>query len=82
LIGPLADQVFKPLASSPAWTESLLGTLFGVGAAGGMGGLFTVCAVLALLATLITYALRSVRNMEATLLTYTSAADVQSAAQG
>jgi DHA3 family macrolide efflux protein-like MFS transporter len=82
LIGPLADQVFKPLASSPTWTEGLLGTMFGVGAAGGMGGLFTVSAVLALLATLITYALRSVRDMEATLPTYTSAADVQSASQG
>lgn len=75
LIGPLADQVFRPLASSPAWTEGALRVLFGVGAAGGMGGLFTISAGLALIATLITYALPSVRRMEATLPTYSSAAD-------
>jgi MFS family permease len=75
LIGPLADQVFTPLASSPAWTESTLRTLFGVDAAGGMGALFAVTGGLGLIATLITYALPSFRNMEAALPTYSSAAD-------
>lgn len=42
LIGPLADQVFTPLASAPAWEEGSLGIMFGVGAAGGMGALFTI----------------------------------------
>ena len=75
LIGPLADQVFTPLASATGWTEGALGNLFGAGAAGGMGVLFAVSGVLGLIATLITYALRSVRRLEATLPTYTSAVD-------
>jgi MFS transporter, DHA3 family, macrolide efflux protein len=75
LIGPLADQVFTPLASAPAWTESALATLFGSGAAGGMGLLFAVSGVLALIAALLTFASRSVRTMEATLPNYQSAAD-------
>ena len=75
LIGPLADQVFTPLASSPAWTEGASATLFGIDAAGGMGVLFAITGGLGLIATLITYALPSVRNMEATLPTYSSAAD-------
>jgi MFS transporter, DHA3 family, macrolide efflux protein len=75
LIGPLADQVFTPLASSPAWADSTAGIVFGTGAAGGMGVLFAVTGGLGLLATLITYALPSFRTMEATLPTYSSAAD-------
>jgi hypothetical protein len=75
LIGPLADQLFTPLASSPVWTEGTLGMLFGNGAAGGMGILFAICGGLGLIATFITYALPSVRNMEATLPIYSSAAD-------
>jgi len=75
LIGPLADQVFTPLASSSAWTEGAPGMLFGIGAAGGMGVLFAITGGLGLIATLITYALPSVRRMEATLPTYSSAAD-------
>lgn len=76
LVGPLADQVFRPLANSPVWAEGVFGMLFGTGAAGGMGGLFTVSAGLALLPTLITYALPSVRRMEVILPTYHSAADL------
>jgi MFS transporter, DHA3 family, macrolide efflux protein len=75
LIGPLADQVFTPLASSPAWTEGAPGMLFGVDAAGGMGVLFAITGGLGLIATLITYALPSVRRMEETLPTYNSTAD-------
>ncbi len=75
LIGPLADQVFTPLASSAGWTEGAAGTLFGMGAAGGMGILFGLCGVLGLIATAITYTLPSVRRMEATLPTYNSTAD-------
>jgi hypothetical protein len=84
LIGPLADQVFTPLASSPLWIESAAGILFGAGAAGGMGVLFAVTGGLGLLVTLITYALPSIRKMEVTLPSYSSAADasqVNSAAQ-
>ena len=76
LIGPLADQVFTPLASAPAWKEGAPGIMFGVGAAGGMGGLFTISGGLALIVTSITYSLPSVRHMEATLPTYSSVADV------
>jgi MFS family permease len=79
LIGPLADQVFTPLANDPTWTEGILGTLFGAGAAGGMGVLFGVTAVLGLIATVITFALRSVQRMEATLPSYDSAADAPAA---
>jgi MFS transporter, DHA3 family, macrolide efflux protein len=75
LIGPLADQVFTPLASSSAWTEGAPGMLFGMDAAGGMGVLFAITGGLGLIATLITYALPSVRRMEVTLPTYNSAAD-------
>lgn len=75
VIGPIADQVFTPLASAPTWMEGTLGTLFGSGAAGGMGLLFAASGVLALLAALLTFASRSVRNMEATLPSYQSAAD-------
>lgn len=81
LIGPLADQVFTPLASSAAWTDGTLGTLFGIGAAGGMGLLFAITGGLGLIATLITYALPSVRRMEAMLPSYASAADVPSTPQ-
>lgn len=52
LIGPLADKVLTPLASSPAWSEGAPGIGFGVGAAGGMGALFTISGGLALIATL------------------------------
>jgi DHA3 family macrolide efflux protein-like MFS transporter len=75
LIGPLADRVFTPLASSPHWTAGILGGLFGTGAAAGMGALFALCAGLGLIATLATYAMPSVRQMEADLPTYASAAD-------
>jgi MFS family permease len=75
LIGPLADQVSMPLASSPAWKEGLPGMLFGAGAAGGMGALFTISGILALIITLMTYGLPTVRRMETTLPTYNSAAD-------
>jgi MFS transporter, DHA3 family, macrolide efflux protein len=75
LIGPLADEVFTPLAGSPAWAEGMWGALFGSGAAGGMGVLFAITGSLGLIATLITCALRSVRNMEAVLPTYNSAPD-------
>ncbi len=75
VIGPLADQVFTPLASAPAWTASALATLFGSGAAGGMGLLFAASGVLALVALLVTFALQSVRNMEDTLPSYQTAAD-------
>ena len=75
LVGPLADQVFTPLASAPAWVESALGTLFGSGAAGGMGLLFAASGVLGLIVVLFTFAMRSVRTMEATLPNYQSAAD-------
>lgn len=78
LIGPLADQVFTPLASDPVWVDGALGTLFGVGAAGGMGVLFAITGALGLVATLITYALPSIRHMEATLPTYASDADAAS----
>lgn len=76
VVGPLADQVLRPLASSTAWTEGALGGLLGVGAAGGMGAVFTISGGMALIATLITYTLPSVRRMEARLPTYNSAADV------
>jgi MFS transporter, DHA3 family, macrolide efflux protein len=79
LIGPLADQVFTPLASSPAWTEGTLGTLFGNAAGGGMGVLFALTGGLGLIVTLITYALPSIRNMEATLPTYNTAPDASEA---
>jgi MFS transporter, DHA3 family, macrolide efflux protein len=82
LIGPLADQVFTPLASSPAWTEGTPGMLFGIGAAGGMGVLFAITGALGLIATLITFALPSVRNMEATLPSYSSAAEAPATTQG
>lgn len=82
LIGPLADGVFTPLASSPEWAGGVPGILFGAGAAGGMGGLFAISAGLALIVTLITYALPSVRRMEATLPTYTSTADTPSSTRG
>jgi MFS transporter, DHA3 family, macrolide efflux protein len=75
LIGPLADQVFTPLTSSPAWAESTAGTLFGIGAAGGMGLLFAITGSLGLIATLITFALPLIRNMEATLPSYSSPVD-------
>jgi MFS family permease len=75
LIGPLADQVFTPLASVASWTEGAPGMLFGIGAAGGMGVLFAVTGGLGLIATLITFALPSVRYMETALPTYSSAAD-------
>jgi DHA3 family macrolide efflux protein-like MFS transporter len=78
LIGPLADQVFTPLAGSAAWAEGVPGMLFGMGAAGGMGVLFAITGILGLVVALITYVLPSVRNMEATLPTYSSAADVSS----
>lgn len=70
VIGPLADQVFTPLASTSAWSASPLGMLFGVGAAGGMGVLFAVTGGLGLIATLITYTQPPVRNLEASLPTY------------
>jgi MFS transporter, DHA3 family, macrolide efflux protein len=73
LIGPLADQVFTPLASSPAWIDGAAGMLLGTEAAGGMGALFAITGSLGLIATLITYALPSVRRMEITLPTYNSA---------
>jgi MFS family permease len=75
VIGPLADQVFTPLASTPEWAAGTLGMLFGSGAAGGMGLLFAASGVLALVALLVTFALRSVRNMEDTLPSYQTAAD-------
>lgn len=75
LIGPLVDQLFTPLASTPAWMDGTLGTLFGSGAAGGMGLLFAVCGGLGLLATLVAYILPSVRNMEATLPNYQTASE-------
>jgi hypothetical protein len=75
LIGPLADQVFTPLASSSTWIESTLATVFGAGAAGGMGVLFAITGGLGLIVTLLTYALPSVRHMEAELPTYNSTAD-------
>jgi MFS family permease len=76
LIGPLADQVFTPLASSPTWTTGALGGLFGTSAAGGMGVLFALTGGLGLIVTLIAFALPSVRQMEATLPSYSSTADV------
>jgi MFS transporter, DHA3 family, macrolide efflux protein len=79
LIGPLADQVFTPLASSVAWTEGVLGLVFGISAAGGMGILFALTGGLGLIATLITYALRSVRRMETTLPSYQSPVDTPAA---
>jgi MFS family permease len=82
LIGPLADQVFTPLASSSGWTEGVPGMLFGIDAAGGMGALFAITGGLGLVVTLITYALPSVRGMEATLPTYNSEAHVPSPTQG
>lgn len=78
LIGPLADQVFTPLASGAAWSEGALGTLFGNGGAGGMGMLFAITGALGLVTTLITYALPSIRHMETILPTYTSPADASS----
>lgn len=75
LIGPLADQVFTPLASSPTWADGSLGMLFGSHAAGGMGILFAITGVLGLIAAFITFVLPSVRRMEITLPTYNSAAD-------
>jgi MFS transporter, DHA3 family, macrolide efflux protein len=81
LIGPLADQVFTPLARSSGWVEGIFGTLFGVGAGGGMGVLFAVTGGLGVIATLITYALPSVRQMEATLPTYNSPAEVSPSSQ-
>lgn len=82
LIGPLADRVFTPLASSPAWADSAAGRLFGVGAGGGMGVLFAATGALALVVTAATYALPSVRRMEATLPSYGGAADGAEGAQG
>ena len=82
LVGPLADQVLTPLASSPTWTEGAPGRLLGVGAAGGMGAVFTISGGMALIATLITYTLPSVRRMEARLPTYNSAADAPPTTQG
>ncbi len=75
LIGPLADQVFTPLASSAGWAEAAPGMLFGMSAAGGMGVLFALAGTLGLIVTLFTYALPSVRRMEATLPTYNTEAD-------
>jgi hypothetical protein len=80
LIGPLADQVFTPLASDPAWAEGILGTLFGGGAAGGMGVLFGATALFGLIAAVITFSLPSVRHMEETLPSYSSTADTPPAA--
>lgn len=77
MVGPLADQVFAPLASTAAWTEGVLGMWFGAGAAGGMGALFTLSGVLSLISSLFIVATPSVRRLEATLPTYTGAADAQ-----
>jgi DHA3 family macrolide efflux protein-like MFS transporter len=75
LIGPLADQVFTPLANTPGWTDGAAGTLFGTGAAAGLGVLFAITGGLGLIATLITYAIASVQRMEATLPSYNSTTD-------
>lgn len=75
LIGPLADQVFTPMAGTPAWTNGLPGALFGADAAGGMGILFAISGTLALTATLFTYALPSVRHMETTLPSYNTSVE-------
>jgi MFS family permease len=80
LIGPLADQVFTPLARTPGWTDGTLGTLFGTGAAAGMGVLFAIAGALGLIATLIAFGLPSVRRMEATLPSYSSTVDAPPAA--
>lgn len=74
-IGPLADKVLTPLASSSGWAAGTSGMLFGTGAAGGMGVLFAATAGLGLLATLIAYTLPAVRHMETTLPSYQSAAE-------
>lgn len=82
LIGPLADQVFTPLAGSAAWAEGTAGTVFGLDAAGGIGVLFAITGALGLVATFITYALPSVRKMEATLPSFNSAAEAASINEG
>lgn len=74
LVGPLADQVFKPLASGDAWANGLMGSLFGMGAGAGMGVLFTLGSSIALVITLVVYALPSVRQMESRLPTYSAGA--------
>jgi DHA3 family macrolide efflux protein-like MFS transporter len=67
LAGPLADNVFEPMASSPDWA---LAGIFGSGAGSGIALIFFIAGVVALLVAVAFFAIPSVREMDTRLPDY------------
>lgn len=65
LVGPLADQVFKPLlVEGGPLAETLVGQVIGVGPSRGIGLMFVIVGLLLVLVPLIGYLNPRVRNVE------------------
>jgi DHA3 family macrolide efflux protein-like MFS transporter len=67
LAGPLADNVFEPMAASPDWA---LAGIFGSGAGSGIALIFFIAGVVALLVAVAFFAIPSVREMDTRLPDY------------
>ena len=68
VIGPLADNVFEPLAQSPTW--SLFAPLYGTGDGAGMGLLISLCGVAIFIISFAIYSMPMVRQLETLLPDY------------
>jgi hypothetical protein len=65
LVGPLADNIFKPLlVEGGPLAETLIGQVIGVGPSRGIGLMFVILGLLNMLVPLIGYLNRRVRNVE------------------
>lgn len=69
VIGPLADDVFEPLAQTARWAG--FAPIFGTGSGAGMGLLISLCGVAICTISFAIYALSIVRNLETLLPDYT-----------